>query len=351
MKLRAAMIPEQLSLFGGPPKPPKVIRQEEPAPAAEEALPAAEAAVADEWATVLPEQPAADATAEMPATTPMEDEPVPDMEPVPTAELLEQPADAMAAADVVPAMEAFALEADAPVELPDADPFASTAEAAEVEDWAAFEATWQQVAPALPADEAPMAADEAPWAVEDAPVQPTLPEEVPGLVEEELLIDTPAMSPAIVAPAAGTSSPAIAFEPGTADSTASVAEEEASAVVLTEATGDGPQLPPDEILFKRQYYSMRETAGMFGISHSMLRYWENEFDVLQPRKNRKGDRYFRPIDIKNLHLIYNLLKVRKFTMDGAREYLRHHNKALDTFELVQKLEKLKTFLNELKATL
>lgn len=271
MKLRAAMIPEQLSLFGGPPKPPKVIRQEEPAPAAEEALPAAEAAsVADEWATVLPEQPAADATAEMPATTPMEDEPVPDMEPVPTAEQLEQPADALAAADAVPAMEAFALEADAAVELPDADPFASTTEAAEAEDWAAFEATWQQVAPA---------------------------------------------------------------------------------VLMTEANGEGPQLPPDEILFKRQYYSMRETAGMFGISHSMLRYWENEFDVLQPRKNRKGDRYFRPIDIKNLHLIYNLLKVRKFTMDGAREYLRHHNKALDTFELVQKLEKLKTFLNELKATL
>ncbi len=345
MKLRAAMIPEQLSLFGGPPKPPKVIRQEEPAPAAEEALPPAEAApAADEVVAELPEQPGADTSAEMPATTPIEDEPVPDMEPAPTAEQLEQPADAVASADAVPAMEAFELEADAAVELPDADPFASTAEAAEAEDWAAFEATWQQVAPALPTDEAPMA-------VEDAPVLPSLPDEAPGLMEEELFEETPAMSPAIVAPAAGASSPAIAFEPGTADSTASVSEEEASAVVLTEATGDGPQLPPDEILFKRQYYSMRETAGMFGISHSMLRYWENEFDVLQPRKNRKGDRYFRPIDIKNLHLIYNLLKVRKFTMDGAREYLRHHNKALDTFELVQKLEKLKTFLNELKATL
>jgi DNA-binding transcriptional MerR regulator len=110
-------------------------------------------------------------------------------------------------------------------------------------------------------------------------------------------------------------------------------------------------IPPDEILFKRQYYSMRETAAMFDISHSMLRYWENEFDILQPRKNRKGDRYFRPIDIKNLQLIYHLLKVRKFTLDGAGEYLRNHNKALDTFELIQKLEKVKSFLHELKAHL
>lgn len=110
-------------------------------------------------------------------------------------------------------------------------------------------------------------------------------------------------------------------------------------------------IPPDEILFQRQYYSMRETSVMFNITHSVLRFWENEFDILQPRKNRKGDRYFRPIDIKNLQLIYHLLKVRKFTMDGAREYLRNNNKVLDTFEMIQKLEKVKSFLHELKAHL
>lgn len=111
------------------------------------------------------------------------------------------------------------------------------------------------------------------------------------------------------------------------------------------------QVPEDELLYRRQYYTMRETATMFGISHSMLRYWENEFDILQPRKNRKGDRYFRPADIKNLQLIYHLLKVRKFTIDGAREYLRNHNKALDTFDLIKKLEKLKSFLLEMKSNL
>lgn len=339
------MIPEQLSLFGGPPKPPKVIRQEEPAPAAKEALPLAEAApIAAEGVAGLPEQPVADASAEMPATTPIEDEPAPDIEPAPLAEQLNQPADDVAPADAVAAMEALALEASASEELPDADPFAGTSEAAQAEDWAAFEAKWQREAPAL-------AAAEAPVAVENARVQPSLPAEGTGLLDEEVLEDTPAMPPAMVAPAAGTASADIAFEPFATASAAPVSDEETSAVASAEATGNGPQIPPDEILYKRQYYTMRETAAMLGISHSMLRHWENEFDVLQPRKNRKGDRYFRPIDIKNLHLIYNLLKVRKFTMDGAREYLRQHNKALDTFELVQKLEKLKTFLNELKANL
>ena len=110
-------------------------------------------------------------------------------------------------------------------------------------------------------------------------------------------------------------------------------------------------IPPDEELFKRQYYNMRETAAMFAVNHSQLRFWENEFDILQPRKNKKGDRYFRPIDIKNLQMIYHLLRVRKFTLEGAKEYLKTRNKALDNFEMVNRLEKLKGFLQELKAHL
>jgi len=115
--------------------------------------------------------------------------------------------------------------------------------------------------------------------------------------------------------------------------------------------GDGLNVPPDEALFKRQYYSMRETSAMFGVNQSLLRFWENEFDILQPKKNKKGDRYFRPVDIKNLVLIYHLLRVRKFTMEGAKDYLQSHKKAGDTFELIKRLEKLKSFLFELKAGL
>jgi DNA-binding transcriptional MerR regulator len=121
---------------------------------------------------------------------------------------------------------------------------------------------------------------------------------------------------------------------------------------VAEETKDGQlQIPEDEKLFLRQYYTMRETSNMFGVNQSLLRYWENEFDVLKPKKNRKGDRYFRPEDIKNLELIYHLLKVRKFTIEGAREYIKSKKKVLDTFELVQRLEKLKFFLHELKTHL
>ena len=117
------------------------------------------------------------------------------------------------------------------------------------------------------------------------------------------------------------------------------------------ASADLLNIPPDEELFKRQYYAMREVAAMFNLNQSLIRFWETEFDILQPKKNKKGDRYFRPMDIKNLVLIHNLLRVRKFTIEGAREFLQQNKKAVDNFELIQKLEKIKLFLQELKANL
>src|ERR1700733_6832927 len=72
-------------------------------------------------------------------------------------------------------------------------------------------------------------------------------------------------------------------------------------------------IPEDSVLFQKQYYSIGEVAGWFRVNQSLLRYWESEFDILQPRKNRKGDRFFRPVDVKNLQLIYDLLRRRKFT--------------------------------------
>jgi hypothetical protein len=59
-----------------------------------------------------------------------------------------------------------------------------------------------------------------------------------------------------------------------------------------DAEADLVNIPPDEILFKRQYYAIGEVAEMFGVNQSLLRFWENEFDIIQPRKNRKGDRHF-----------------------------------------------------------
>lgn len=117
------------------------------------------------------------------------------------------------------------------------------------------------------------------------------------------------------------------------------------------------QVPEDELLYKKQYYSIGEVAQMFRENQSLIRFWETEFDILQPRKNRKGDRFFRPIDIKNLVLIHDLLRRRKFTIEGAREYLKKNNaqsipgKADEKFELIQSLQRIRSFLLELKASL
>lgn len=118
-----------------------------------------------------------------------------------------------------------------------------------------------------------------------------------------------------------------------------------------DAEADLVNIPPDETLFKRQYYAIGEVAEMFGVNQSLLRFWENEFDIIQPRKNRKGDRHFRPIDIKNLELIYDLLRRRKLTIEGAKDFLKKNKTGPARFEMIQSLQKVKEFLLEIKASL
>ena len=114
---------------------------------------------------------------------------------------------------------------------------------------------------------------------------------------------------------------------------------------------DAIEIPEDEILFKKVYYSIGDVAAMFNENASLIRYWENEFDILRPKKNAKGDRFFRPEDIKNLKLIHHLLRQRKYTIEGAKEFLKSNKTATEKFEMIRSLQKLKSFLNELKASL
>jgi DNA-binding transcriptional MerR regulator len=111
------------------------------------------------------------------------------------------------------------------------------------------------------------------------------------------------------------------------------------------------QIPEDEILFQKHYYTMGEVADMFRVNQSLLRFWEAEFAVLQPKKNKKGDRYFRPVDIKNLHLIYHLLRQRKYTIEGAKDFLKNNKKSEEKFETIKKLEEVKRFLLEMRANI
>ena len=111
------------------------------------------------------------------------------------------------------------------------------------------------------------------------------------------------------------------------------------------------EIPEDEILFKKQYYSIGDVAAMFKENTSLIRYWENEFSILKPKKNKKGDRFFRPEDVKNLKMIYHLLRERKYTIDGAKEFLKNNKGAGEKHEMLESLQKIKSFLLELKNNL
>jgi DNA-binding transcriptional MerR regulator len=117
------------------------------------------------------------------------------------------------------------------------------------------------------------------------------------------------------------------------------------------AEADLVSVPEDEVLFQKQYYTIGEVSQMFKVNASLLRFWESEFDIIKPRKNRKGDRHFRPVDIKNLQLIYDLLRRRKLTIDGARDFIKNNKKSQERFAMIQSLQKIRGFLLEVKGTL
>lgn len=97
------------------------------------------------------------------------------------------------------------------------------------------------------------------------------------------------------------------------------------------------------------YYSIGEIAKAFGVNASLIRFWEKEFDSIKPKKNAKGDRKFTPEDVKNLQLIFHLVKERGFTLDGAKIHLKENQKkTLDKFEIIRKLETIKSQLTNIK---
>lgn len=100
---------------------------------------------------------------------------------------------------------------------------------------------------------------------------------------------------------------------------------------------------------EKLYYSIGEVAEAFGVNTSLIRFWEKEFDIIKPKKNAKGNRKFTPEDVKNLELIYHLVKERGFTLDGAKVHLKENKKkTLDQFEIIRKLESIKSELIKIK---
>lgn len=101
---------------------------------------------------------------------------------------------------------------------------------------------------------------------------------------------------------------------------------------------------------EKLYYSIGEVAEMFGVSKSLIRFWETEFEILKPRKNPKGNRLFTKKDIENLKLIYHLVKEKGYTLDGARKKLKesHPDKLEQDVDIAEKLKSLRAFLVELQ---
>ena len=102
----------------------------------------------------------------------------------------------------------------------------------------------------------------------------------------------------------------------------------------------------------KYYYSIGEVAAMFGVNTSMIRYWEKEFDMIKPNKNKKGDRFFTTKDIETIRTIYYLTKVKGYTLQGAKEALKSNfAKEAGNAMVVETLTKIKNKLLEIKQEL
>ena len=99
------------------------------------------------------------------------------------------------------------------------------------------------------------------------------------------------------------------------------------------------------------FYSIGEIAKAFDVNTSLIRFWEGEFDILKPKKNKKGDRFFTPEDIKNLRLIYHLVKEKGYTINGAKDVLKNQKDIVKQADILQRLESIKNKLLELKSSL
>ncbi len=103
---------------------------------------------------------------------------------------------------------------------------------------------------------------------------------------------------------------------------------------------------------EKHYYSIGEVAGKFGLAPSTLRFWEKEFDTIKPFKNKKGDRFYTQEDIDHLSLINHLVKERGMTLKGAKTKIKENKTETEnTFEIVQKLQMIKSYLLEIKEEL
>ena len=103
---------------------------------------------------------------------------------------------------------------------------------------------------------------------------------------------------------------------------------------------------------KKIYYSIGEVAEMFDVNNSLIRFWEKEFSIIKPKKNKKGNRYFTEKDINNFKIIFHLVKERGYTLDGAKKKLRENKEGtIKNVEIVNQLKDIRTQLVAIREVL
>ena len=111
-------------------------------------------------------------------------------------------------------------------------------------------------------------------------------------------------------------------------------------------------MPYKEHEISKMYYTMGEVAAIFDVNQSLIRFYEKEFDVLQPKKNKKGNRYFTPEDIEHLRIIFHLIRDKGYTINGAREHLKKNmDESKESQRVIDSLESIKRFLLEVREQL
>jgi DNA-binding transcriptional MerR regulator len=111
-------------------------------------------------------------------------------------------------------------------------------------------------------------------------------------------------------------------------------------------------LPESFELKEKLYYSIGETSEIFGLPASTLRYWEKEFDMIKPRKNKKGDRFFSKNDIALIRTIHYLTRVKGYTLQGAKDALkRNFMEEADNATIISSLMEIKEMLLKIKKEL
>ena len=111
-------------------------------------------------------------------------------------------------------------------------------------------------------------------------------------------------------------------------------------------------MPYKEKEIEKMYFPIGEVSKMLDVSPSLLRFWENEFDILKPKKNKKGNRLFTKEDISNLKLIYSLVKEQGYTLKGAKEYLtKGDSNDINKDEIIERLIAIKATLKAIQQVL